>query len=245
MVEGEGTGGGEGTGEGGGGAGEGGTTTEFDVVVDGETVKVPLAELTGGYLRQKDYTKKTTELSERKGSMDKHIEDRATELYLQAQAKGEEGGGEGEEGGGEGEGELTDKEKKFQARVEKLEKSNQSAREERQNVETDKEISGIIKGLKKDFPLADERLIRLRVHAELEDGDNVQQVFERIAKEEHEGIKKRDVDNINEYIKTKRVPHSSGESGGSGSGMGGKTVDPPKTFKEAKRRSIEMMKNAQ
>lgn len=39
-------------------------TNEVELELDGEIVKVPLEELTKGYLRQSDYTKKTQALAE-------------------------------------------------------------------------------------------------------------------------------------------------------------------------------------
>ena len=228
----------------GGASGDAGAQT-FDVVVDGETVQVSREDLVGGYLRQSDYTKKTTALSEREKAMDKHIEDKATELYLQAQAEsrenGGDGGGDNDQGQAKDGSEDTQRESKLNGRLEKLEQSNLEARQEEENRETDGEIAGIMEGIKKKYPLADERLIKLRVHEEIQDHDDVQQVFDRIASEEHEGIKKRDLSTIDEYIKTKRTPHASGETGSSTSGVGGKTPKPPMTFEEARASARERL----
>lgn len=242
MAEKDGGTGGEGgaSGNGGtdGGDGGGAGAVMHDIVIDGETVQVSLDDLKSGHLRQSDYTKKTTAVAVKEKAMDKHIEDRATELFLQAQAdsRGSEDGGEGEGGdnGSEGEKGADQRETKLQARMEKLESSNQSARDEQTNRETDKEISGILEGLRKEFPLADDRIIRIRVHAEMQDHDDVEQTFKRIASEEHNKMKKRDLDNIDSYIKTKKMPHSSGETGKSATGVGGKEVKPPQTFAEAR-----------
>lgn len=45
----------------------------YEVKVNGQTIKVPLAELTGGYSRQQDYTRKTTEIAEYRRQIDAEV----------------------------------------------------------------------------------------------------------------------------------------------------------------------------
>ena len=47
-----------------------GDDTVYEVVVNGETIDVPLSELVSGYSRQKDYTRKTMELAEQRREME-------------------------------------------------------------------------------------------------------------------------------------------------------------------------------
>lgn len=53
--------------------------TMYEVKVNGQTIKVPLSELTSGYSRQQDYTRKTTELAEQR----KQYETQITEYQKQ------------------------------------------------------------------------------------------------------------------------------------------------------------------
>lgn len=47
--------------------------TLYEVKVNGQTMKVPLSELTGGYSRTQDYTKKTTEIAEYRRQIDAEV----------------------------------------------------------------------------------------------------------------------------------------------------------------------------
>src|SRR3990170_1027524 len=81
----------------------------FEVEVGGEKRNVALDDLRKGYMMQEDYTKKTQELASKRKEVDALVEQRATELYLQAlneekseagegRSKADEGGNDPEKG---------------------------------------------------------------------------------------------------------------------------------------------------
>ena len=213
----------------------------FDVTVNGEKKQVGVAELISGYQQNDSYTQKSQKLAEKERGLDQWIEDKATELYLEALKNGNKEGsnGEGGSGGSSSEGEESSDSEKLSAKISELEKRLSDSEQSELNKGTDAELEGIVSGLKDKYKNADMDKVQIRFHNEAKDHEDVNEVFERIAKEENDNSEKNRQAIIDAYIKAKTEhPFASGETGHSvGTGDGNKPPTPLKTFDEARERA--------
>jgi hypothetical protein len=211
----------------------------YEVEVNGQKTSVTLDDLRKGFMMQSDYTKKTQELSEQKKRHDALIEEKATELYMQAleESERENAGGKKDE---KEENKTQDSE--LREKVEKLERlafeSQQATEEEKYSTMLGKTMEG----LSKKYPNMDREKVMLRFYRESTETEDSQSQFEKFAKESNDENKSSRQKIIDEYLAEKTNPkHKLGEGGSSGMSGGANDKKPPKTFEEAKERALEML----
>jgi len=202
----------------------------YKIVVDGKDVEVPVSELTRGYQRQQDYTRKTQELAEARKKYNKEVEDKAVELYMKAMAEKQ------------GQGQPAKPENDYGAKLSELEKKLQQAEAARSQFEANQFLDKMQSELSSKYGKMDWEKVLVRFHngkANMDDSQDPREVFDRLAKESHEAALKYEQDIIDGYVKKKSAsPHSKGELGGSTMPAAkGKGEAPVKTFEEARERA--------
>lgn len=208
----------------------------YKVVVGGEESEVKLDELISGYQRQADYTQKTQGLAEDKKRFESLVEERATELYLKALEEGKTS----EEATASVNNEMADDAvtKKLAA----LEQQIQSSQATIAAKEADSQLNSIMSGLREKYGKMDEDKVLIQFHNTVKEHDDVNQVFEELAKKSHEASVAREKEIIDEYVKAKTAnPFSAGETGHS-TAPAQKPAQPVDTFEQARERAEMRLK---
>jgi len=221
-----------------GGQPSGAPEAEFEVVVDGQKVKVKLSELLSGYSRQSDYTKKTQELAEQRKRYEAELQ-----TYRQEREEWERQRQQPPEG-------EQDPVQQLQARQDALEKKY-----------ADEKMDQVLGELTKKYPLADPKLILLaasearvkrwedfdpiakQLHEQAE-GDRNSLIEKFLSNPDDPRMKALEEKIINAYLQRKakegKPAHETGSTGAPGGTTGQK---PPQSREEERNMALERLRN--
>ena len=226
-------------------AGQGaGQPQTFEWEVNGQKYSAALPELQQGYLRQQDYTRKTQEIATQRRELDRIAEEKAIELYAQALQDGQNGSGSGAAPKPDG-NEVNGKGHKLPPEVvQQLEKLD-SLEQKVHNMESSSEqaqysgyVASIGKSLEGKYPRMDWEQVQWKFLKEAQEGDDIDDVFERLAKASHDEKSNYDKSVIDKFLRIKANPRALGETGAAGSPSGaGAPPQPAASFAEARERA--------
>ena len=208
-----------------------------EVVVDGEKSQVGLDKLISSYQQDSSYTQKSQKLAEDRGKFDTMVNDKATQMYMEALANGDDNGGRPADGT-----ENTDPNESSTAKLQELEERIGNAEKLESDKASDAEMNKTLDALKEKFPDMDREKVMIKFYHEAKEGTPVEDTFANLAEESHKAAVEFKQSIIDGYVKSKTVnPHDAGEIG-HGQSPPEKKIEPAKTFEEARDRAEARLK---
>lgn len=217
----------------------------YEVTIGGEKKNVTLDDLQKSYMMQEDYTRKTQKLSDDRKSLDTLVDEKATQLHLEALAQMEAEGklplGKEKAAAPSGEGTIEGEGKDdVGGRIAKLEKAILQQGENHQTAEHDRFFDGAERELSGKYEVVKNpkewREILMIFSDTFTEDQNPMEVLEHITKEVQAEFEKTRQGWIDNYVKSKTSTKSKiGETGATGSPVG-ENKTPPQTLKEARER---------